>query len=161
MTLEGTASFAAGSAYQLPLEDDSMDWTACQALLMHLDKPEAALEEMVRVVKPGGLVTCFEPDHLSSALAKPCWSLPELSIEDQLLRQKIVLLSHYGRIKLRYGDWQVAGKIPRVMKHLGPADIGARRNDQVLLLEPPYETELQKTQLRKTTKFWFNEATYK
>ncbi len=38
----GSAYFANGSAYSLPLPDECADWTMCQTLLMHLEFPENA-----------------------------------------------------------------------------------------------------------------------
>ena len=121
----------------------------CQTLLLHLEKPEIVINEMIRVVKPGGLVVCHEPDHLDHLTNKPVWSLPEFSIEDELLLKKNALICHKGRIKLGRGDNQIGIKIPFIMKKGGLKDIGIRINDQVTYLEPPYETEQQKISLEK------------
>ena len=50
---DGKACFVGGGAYALPFPDDFADCVMCQALLMHLEEPEHALTEMVRVAKPG------------------------------------------------------------------------------------------------------------
>jgi len=54
-------SFQTGSAYELPFEDGHFDIVTENALLMHLSEPERALAEMVRVLKPGGLVAVRDP----------------------------------------------------------------------------------------------------
>ncbi len=47
-------------AQQLPYDDDSFDIVMAGHILEHLPNPVAALREMVRVVRPGGLVfTCI------------------------------------------------------------------------------------------------------
>jgi ubiquinone/menaquinone biosynthesis C-methylase UbiE len=45
-----------GDAGQLPFPDDAFDVVLCQAALMFLPDPVGALQEMTRVVRPGGTV---------------------------------------------------------------------------------------------------------
>ncbi len=148
----GEACFTEGDVYKLPFPDSFADLVMCQALLMHLEKPELALAEMARVAKPGGLIMCNEPDNLSPMLAKRHWSLPELDIEEQLLLAKIVIISNKGRIKLGQGDNSIGTRVPRMMKELGLTDIGVRLNDRVFYVEPPYPDPLQKHSLESVKK---------
>ncbi len=157
----GEAYFTEGDAYKLPFADDFADLVMCQILLIHLEKPELALAEMVRVTKPGGLVMCKEPDNLSPMLAEHYWSLPELDIEEQLLLAKIALTCNKGRIKLGQGDNSIGTKVPHMMNKLGLTDIGIRLNDKVTYLEPPYEGPLQQHQLDNVKKQWLDEKRYK
>ena len=150
--LDGEVCFTAGDVHQLPFPDDFADLVMCQALLMHLEKPELALAEMVRVARPGGLVMCKEPDNLSPMLAKRYWSLPEFDIEEQLLLAKVAITCNKGRIKLGQGDNSIGTKVPRMMHKLGLTDIGIRLNDRVFYLEPPYDGPLQKHSLRSVKK---------
>jgi len=135
----GEAEFMTADAYKLPFDDDFADWVMCQTLLIHLEKPRAALSEMVRVAKPGGLIMCNEPDNLSTALAKPSWSLPELDVDEELLIKKVHLISNKGAIKLGRGDNSIGSKVPAMMKQLGLVDIEIRTNDKATFLNPPYE----------------------
>ncbi|MBN2399869.1 MAG: class I SAM-dependent methyltransferase [Candidatus Aminicenantes bacterium] len=43
-----------GSAYALPAADNEFDCVLCTSVLEHLEEPEAALREALRVLKPGG-----------------------------------------------------------------------------------------------------------
>ncbi len=140
----GTAEFFTGDAYDLPLPDNFADWVMCQVLLIHLENPEAALKEMIRVLKPGGLIMCKEPDNMSSALVQHFNSMHELSLEDKLLSLKVHLVSNEGRIARGEGDASFGTKVPHMLKMLGMVDIGIRMNDKVHHLEPPYDTPLQK-----------------
>jgi SAM-dependent methyltransferase len=150
--VNGKASFVAGDAYKLPFPDDFADLVMCQILLIHLEKPEIALAEMVRVAKPGGLIMCKEPDNLSPMLAKRHWSLPELDIEEQLLLAKVAIISNKGRIMLGQGDNSIGTRVPRMMNKLGLEDIGVRLNDRVFYVEPPYEDPLQQHSLKSVKK---------
>ncbi|MGB8657672.1 MAG: methyltransferase domain-containing protein [Candidatus Zixiibacteriota bacterium] len=148
----GEASFIVGDAYKLPFPDDFADCTMCQTLLMHLENPELALAEMIRVTKPGSLVMCAEPDNLSSTLAKQYSSLPELDLEEELLCHKVALICNRGRIKLGRGDEGIGHKVPMMMNKLGLAEIDIRLNDRVFHLEPPYEGPVQEHQLESVKK---------
>lgn len=44
-----------GTAYKIPVPDQSFDSALCTAVLEHLEEPEEALRECYRVLKPGGV----------------------------------------------------------------------------------------------------------
>jgi ubiquinone/menaquinone biosynthesis C-methylase UbiE len=54
------AAFDCGEAEQLPYPDGSFDLVSCQCSLHHMPKPELALKEMVRVVKPKGRLAIID-----------------------------------------------------------------------------------------------------
>jgi ubiquinone/menaquinone biosynthesis C-methylase UbiE len=153
----GEAGFIAGDCYNLPFPDGFADVTMCQTLLMHLEEPERALAEMVRVVRPGGLIYCKEPDNVSSTLARGHSSLPELSIEEELLEIKVTLISRKGRIELGRGDNAIGRKVPTMMRELGLREIGVRMNDRVFHLEPPYEGPEQQNRVEMIRKFFLDD----
>jgi ubiquinone/menaquinone biosynthesis C-methylase UbiE len=54
----------AGQAEKLPFDDNMFDIVTCNLLLMWADKPQNVVNEMARVVKPGGIVLAsLEPDY--------------------------------------------------------------------------------------------------
>ncbi|GMA25347.1 hypothetical protein GCM10025864_31060 [Luteimicrobium album] len=55
--------FAHANAYELPFDDDTFDVVHAHQLLQHLSDPVAALREMHRVAKPGGLVAVRDADY--------------------------------------------------------------------------------------------------
>jgi ubiquinone/menaquinone biosynthesis C-methylase UbiE len=59
----------AASAYELPFADGAFDAVRSERVFQHLDDPEAALREMLRVTKPGGRVVLSDPDHGQAGLA--------------------------------------------------------------------------------------------
>lgn len=50
-----------GDATRLPLRDSTLDGIICRRVLEHVRKPGAAVEEFLRVLKPGGRVWCEVP----------------------------------------------------------------------------------------------------
>ncbi|QYH35870.1 class I SAM-dependent methyltransferase [Salinibacterium sp. M195] len=56
-------SFLVGDAYALPFDDNSFDLVHSHQTLQHLGDPVAALREMKRVAKPGGLIAVRDVDY--------------------------------------------------------------------------------------------------
>ncbi len=56
------ATFSIGSIYDLPYPDSSFNVVFAHAIFEHIDSPEKALAEMLRVLEPGGLVAIRSPD---------------------------------------------------------------------------------------------------
>jgi len=52
----------AADAREMPFADDSFDRALCHWVLLHVERPERVVSEMVRVVRPGGTVMCVEVD---------------------------------------------------------------------------------------------------
>ena len=57
------------TADQLPFADQSFDVVRAERVFQHLEKPEAALREMLRVTKVGGRILLMDPDHGQANLA--------------------------------------------------------------------------------------------
>ena len=55
-------NFITGSAESLPMPDNSVDVAYASQSLHHMDDPIAALKELARVVRPGGLIAARELD---------------------------------------------------------------------------------------------------
>lgn len=61
-----------GDAEHLPFEDSTFDALTFTYLLRYVDDPAAALCELARVVKPGGMLASLE-FGLPAGLARPLW----------------------------------------------------------------------------------------
>ncbi len=55
--------FQQANAYELPFEDGAFDIVHAHQVLQHLSDPVAAIREMLRVVKPGGIIAVRESDY--------------------------------------------------------------------------------------------------
>lgn len=84
------ARFEVGNIYELPFPDASFDVTVARAVLFHLRDPLAALREMRRVLRPGGVVTVVDIDA-GATLVSP--SLPPV---EQLLAFTFRIVEHTG-----------------------------------------------------------------
>ena len=71
LDLNGTV-FQQGSVYQLPFEENFFDLIICSEVLEHLDDYHAAIDEIFRVLKPGGKFLSSVPSYWPE---KICWSL--------------------------------------------------------------------------------------
>lgn len=60
---DSTTVFEVADAYALPFEDDSFDVAHAHQVLQHLADPVAALRELARVVRPGGIVAFRDADY--------------------------------------------------------------------------------------------------
>jgi len=63
------ARFEVASVYQLPFPDCSFDVVFSHALFEHLVEPPAALHEIHRVLRPGGMVALSSPDWSGNLMA--------------------------------------------------------------------------------------------
>jgi SAM-dependent methyltransferase len=50
-----------GTAYQIPVDDNTFDSAICTAVLEHLEEPELALQECYRILKLGGVAIYSVP----------------------------------------------------------------------------------------------------
>lgn len=60
-------TFQVGSVYELDFADDSFDVVYAHQVLQHLSDPAAALSEMMRVTRPGGIVAVRDADYRAMA----------------------------------------------------------------------------------------------
>lgn len=62
-------TFELGDVYQLAYADDSFDIVHAHQVLQHLSDPVAALREMARVTRPGGIVAVRDADYAGMSWA--------------------------------------------------------------------------------------------
>jgi SAM-dependent methyltransferase len=60
-------SFGVGDVYSLEFEDDSFDVVHAHQVLQHLTDPVAALREMARVCRPGGVLAVRDVDYAATS----------------------------------------------------------------------------------------------
>jgi SAM-dependent methyltransferase len=122
--------FREGSAYEVPFPDASFDAVFSNALFEHLKEPTRALQEFLRVLRPGGRVGVSSPDW-GGFLYSPPWEKLTAAIRayagiqncnggDTLLGRKIVeLLIDTGFVEVnaqaRYENYENLHTIAEVI----------------------------------------------
>lgn len=61
----GESDLREGDASELPWEDNTFDRVFMMWILEHVENPEMVLREALRVLKPGGTISCIEADYRS------------------------------------------------------------------------------------------------
>lgn len=141
--LEGRFSYRQGEAQRLPFPDDSFDLTTCQTVLIHLADPSAAIAEMMRVTRPGGLVAVAEPNNLTESLLLDSIT-NQASIDDIVELVRFQLTCERGKVALGEGDNSLGDRVPGLFVAQGLEDVQVYANDKAAAALPPYATEAQR-----------------
>jgi len=142
-----TIQFKHGDAQALPYDDSSFDVVTCQTTLIHLRNPKAAISEMHRVAKPGGLVLCVEPNNVAGSLVKSNLT-EEDSIEAIIKDVKYALAIERGKKLLGEGDNSYGDLLPGAFADVGLDDIRVYLSDKATPMYRPYKAPEQQAMLR-------------
>jgi SAM-dependent methyltransferase len=94
--------FQQGDVTALPFEAASFDVVTCQTLLIHLADPRNVVREMVRVLRPGGLLLVCEPNNLAEGIARLAVS-PSFDLEGAVAWFRLEALCEKGKHALGLG----------------------------------------------------------
>lgn len=116
-----TADFRLGAAEQLDLPDNSVDTVVSTLVLCSVIDPEATLQEILRVLKPGGRFIFLE--HVAAPegtglrrlqnLAQPAWTTVADGCHPN--RETSASLEKIGFERLDYTSWQQEGLVATPM----------------------------------------------
>jgi ubiquinone/menaquinone biosynthesis C-methylase UbiE len=132
-----TVEFRHGDAQWLPFEDDYFDVVTCQTVLIHLVDPLAALREMRRVTRPGGLVICSEPNNLAGTAIVSAANVA-LSTADRVAEFRYRLLCETAKQAAGEGNWSLGDQLGWLFQKAGFTDIQSYLSDKAAPLLPPY-----------------------
>jgi ubiquinone/menaquinone biosynthesis C-methylase UbiE len=104
--------FHEGSALRLPFPDRSFDAVVCVTVLSHVPGGEAAIPELVRVLRPGGRLGVFDLDTDMTAFTHP----------DRTLTRRIVAAASDATA---VNGW-LARQLPSLFQRAGIVDVRAR-----------------------------------
>ena len=129
----GRVEVAQGTAEQLPFPDASFDMVTCQTVLIHVTDPSRALTEMLRVLKPGGLLAAAEPANI----AQTGESLAPSS-EDAVELFRLNLLCERGKAALGEGYNSQGDLLPGLFAARWLSVIQVYLSDNAFAVYPPY-----------------------
>jgi SAM-dependent methyltransferase len=141
--LEARFTYRQGEAQRLPFPDDAFDLTTCQTVLIHMPDPSAALAEMVRVTKPGGLVAVAEPNNLTESLLLDSIT-NQASVDDIVELVRFQLTCERGKVALGEGDNSLGDRVPGLFVAHGLVDLQVHVNDKATAVFPPYAASAQR-----------------
>ena len=104
--------FREGSALHLPFPDGSFDAVVCVTVLSHVPRGEAAIPELVRVLRPGGRIGVFDLDTDMTTFTHP----------DRALTRRIVAAASDASA---VNGW-LARQLPLLFQRAGVVDIRVR-----------------------------------
>ena len=136
-------SFLQGSAEAIPLDLNSFDVVTCQTVLMHLSEPARGLREMIRILRPGGLLICVEPNNFWNYLPVTSLTVDE-PVEALVRRLEFWLRYHRGKMMLGQGNHMIGDLLPGLFAEAGLRDISVHLSDRAAALFPPYSDPGQK-----------------
>ena len=110
--------FVNADALDLPVADASFDVTWCQTVLMHVPDPDKALDEMIRITKPGGVVAATEPDWTSATVTHFNTPMPRSAEEFAQWAHAYALIMEGGR-RRSTGDWAIGSRVIMMMRERG------------------------------------------
>ena len=116
--LSNKISYKQGDAYNLPVADNHADLACCRSVLMHLQHPLEAVQEMTRITRRGGLVAAEEPSQMISVYD------PDDEEFAKLVRE-IYPLYHEGIRKLEGKDYEIGELLPTIFREAGLGEIRA------------------------------------
>ena len=139
-------TFRQGDATALPFADGTFDMATCQTVLIHLADPKAALKEMMRVTKPGGLVLAVEPCNMASmgVFSSVTDTFPTDVVAATLAFH---LTLQRGKRALGKGFNSLGDLVPGLMAELGARDIRVYMSDRATPMFPPYDQPHQRAEL--------------
>jgi SAM-dependent methyltransferase len=144
--------YRAGLAEALPYADGSFDLVTCQTLLIHAPRPQAVLDEMIRVAGPGGLVLAVEPNNVATSLVLDTISFHD-PVDQVMTTARLQLICERGKAALGEGNNSIGDILPGLFAERGLLDIRVYLSDKAAAVFPPYDNPEQQAAADETADF--------
>ena len=148
LSLSERYSFQAGDANAIPFPDNHFDMVTCQTVLIHVGDVAHVLAEMIRVLKPGGILIAIEPNNIARSL---CLSTLDLdnAIDDILDITRFQLTCERGKKALGEGYISIGDQLPSFFSKQGLKDIKTYISDRAKTCCPPYASAEEKSMIEE------------
>ena len=70
--IKSECQFGEADIVSIPLLDSSLDAVICSEVLEHVNSPQESIKELIRVLKPGGILALSVPRYMPELI---CWKL--------------------------------------------------------------------------------------
>ncbi len=141
--LGSRSHFINATMYRLPFPDNTFDVSMAQVVFCHLDRPQKALDEMIRVTKRDGCIAVFD-NAVGSGGSAGWTSLIKPTIASEVFGFEMTLRMMKGKTRRGEGDFSVGCYVPAWMEKRGLKNVDARCNEKVQWMAPPYRSPAQK-----------------
>lgn len=148
-------NFKVGNAENLNIDDNSVDLSVCQTLLLHLENPLKALIEMKRITKKDGMIMAIETNNSVNGLIKNnivekndlTSNIDDISKTIKQLEYDLIIQK--GIYNLKEGYISIGDSVPKLFYEIGLKDINVSILDKACSLIPPYDTLEKKVRARE------------
>lgn len=131
--------YLSGGVEHLDFQENSFDIVTCQTLLIHVPNIELAIEEMLRVLKPGGRIIIAEPLNMVPMIScNP--QLPIEMIDEYFESAKFDFICHRGKQTVGDGSMSATDDLPDVLLKFGITEIQSYLSDKISLMTPPFKS---------------------
>ena len=165
--LSGRFNYQVAVADQLPFPDASFDLVTCQTVLLHMPDPGAAIDEMIRVARPDGLILAAEPNNMTRVLVFDSLNFHS-PVDEILAKVRLQLFCERGKAALGEGNNSIGDLVPGLFAKRGLVNVCVYMNDKADPLLPPYGTPEQRAALEERADFkqrdfwiWSREDTHR
>lgn len=154
--------FKTSDAYSLDIPDNTVDLTVCQTLLLHLDDPKKAINEMLRITKPGGTILAIETNNSINSLVTNSFvgdnTIEQIdNVEKTINNLKYDLLIQKGIHAVNEGFISLGDYVPKLFLECDINNINVSIVDKACSLIPPYDTK-EKQARAKELLDWINDS---
>ncbi len=135
--VDGQFHFQRGKAEQIPFEDNFFDMVTCQTVLIHVADVNLALKEMIRVLKPGGLLAVAEPNNIAPLLIFNTLNVDD-AIDNLLDHVRFYIMCEKGKQALGLGYNSIGDILPYAFSRQNVDKIQVYLSDKTSPMIPPY-----------------------
>ena len=144
--------YQVGKAEHIPFDDNSFDMVTCQTVLIHVADVDIALKEMIRVLKPGGLLAVAEPNNIAPLLIFNTINVNE-PLDNLLEHIHFHVTCERGKQTLKLGYNSVGDILPFAFSKQNLNKIQVYLSDKTSVMIPPYCSNEEQV-LLKQIKDW-------
>lgn len=145
---EDRFEYKVGLVEEIPFPKNTFDIVTCQTVLIHVPDVKLVIGEMLRVLKPGGLLVVAEPNNCASDLIFDSITVND-SISDIIQFIQFHMTCERGKQKLGLGFESIGDVLPVYFHSLAVEDIQIYQSDKTTPYIPPYDNEEQQVGIKQ------------